>query len=293
MPPDTDTKTDETKNDKPEGQQQPPAGDKPEVITSNNGSVLNFTTTSINSLKQEQRRKGRDGLLKELGFSSADELKTLLDNAKKVLKANGAQQPSKPQSNGNGHGNKDRDRRPNGNGAQRPQNGRREEPTGGDADELRERLARLSREKAQSDRKAKNAALERDAVEARSKLEVAAIRVGITEVDFAVELLRKHVQGLDDKQRNAFDENAWFKKLREEKPFLAGERTALANTSPTDKTEAKPPPAQDGQKSADDGAKKPVDATKLSKAEYDKLLTELNLSSPSSGVVGRGAPPLG
>lgn len=97
-------------------------------------------------------------------------------------------------------------------------------------EDAQRQLAEERRARQLAERKRKQIEDEAEARKGRHQLEKTAIRKGVQDVDFAVHLLEQHVAGLPDAEAEKFDEDAFFTKLKEDRPYLFGVTTVAANT---------------------------------------------------------------
>lgn len=175
-------------------------------------------------------------------------------------------------------------------------------PTGNDrafrrAEKERERaleeVRRLNRARATEEKRRKDAERRVQAMEAEMTLRTAAVRAGVQDVDYALELLRRKINGKSADELKTFSEDEFFaKELRSSHPYLYGVTEIPANTSsqvapkdapkppaPTGKPTQMPAPAPTGN-----GGGSMVDARKLSSQEYSELLQRYGIRNPSLGV---------
>ncbi len=140
---------------------------------------------------------------------------------------------------------------------------------------------RLNRSVTHAQRKRVAAEQALAAQEAETALRVAAARAGVRDVDYSLTILRRKMEAMTEEDLHTFDEDQFFSQtLREEHPFLFGveERPATTGTHG-----AAPTPATTR---ASDGAPLPpgsVDAKKLTREEYDRMLRERGLLNPAVG----------
>jgi hypothetical protein len=69
-----------------------------------------------------------------------------------------------------------------------------------------------------------------DAKEAEMSLREELYRAGVHDVDYALRLLTRQLEGKNEEEIGAFDRNAFYTGLRKEKPYLFGETVAPATT---------------------------------------------------------------
>lgn len=144
----------------------------------------------------------------------------------------------------------------------------------------------------------KRLALQRelDDTKVRNALMLAAVKNGVKDPDYAVELCRRHYEALpNEAQQATFDENAFFAtELRKTHPYLYGVEERPANTSPGsepgERGAAPKPAGKDQTPPPNPNGKK--DARQMSHTEYQKELETRGLMMPSSGIVsGLGGSP--
>ena len=150
-----------------------------------------------------------------------------------------------------------------------------------------EERKRINRQRANEERRRKDAERLLEAERAEGKLRVAAVRAGVHEVDFAIHLLRKEISGKDATELEGFDEDKFFREeLRKRAPYLYEVETRPADTSTQeDVTEGKgePKPGPRGAAPAN-GENGPVDVRKLSQEEYQEYLRKRGLLTGQFGM---------
>lgn len=142
---------------------------------------------------------------------------------------------------------------------------------------------RLNRSITHAERKRRAAEEGLAAQQAETALRVAAARHGVRDVDYALTLLRREMEDMDEEALAGFDEDAYFReRLRDNHPFLyVAEAPATTGTSggaPRPSTHHTA--AEGGAPPLPPGA---VDAKKLSRDDYDRLLRERGLLNPAVG----------
>jgi len=229
------------------------------------GAVLTIPQSAMARIKRDERERGRkaaraemEAKAKELGFESVEDMMTAAAKKKPVKKIQRREAP--------------------------PADPPSTEPTrGADLEELR----RVNRARAREEAKRKAAEQRAEALEVEMELRTAAARCGISDIDYAVELLRRDVRKKSPDELKSYDETAFFKGLAKTHPYLFNAQQAPAHSDPTppgtkpDGDGAPPKPA-----AGDDPAPAPklVDARKMSREEYDKLLKDLKIKNPALGV---------
>ncbi len=140
-----------------------------------------------------------------------------------------------------------------------------------------ERKARLGEE-----RKRKDLQRQLEENEVDGALRKAAYAAGITrddDVDFAVHKIRRELSAMSDDQLQAFDEKVWFTKLKETRPYLAGETVQPATTGTG--TGAAPPAPKPAVAQGQAGQDLQVDAKKLDPKGFAELLRKRGMTPPS------------
>ncbi len=123
-----------------------------------------------------------------------------------------------------------------------------------------------------------------DAKDAEMALRETAVSCGVRDVDYAIRLLTRHLDGQTEEQLQNFDERKFFEGLRNEKPYLFGEittpvTTGTAGAAPTGG--GAPPPARPGQTAAGAAAAAQVDARKMTREQFAERLAKMGLNPPS------------
>jgi hypothetical protein len=196
---------------------------EPQTPTIAGGKNVVLPSASFAKLKQEQRERGKREAITELeskfkaaGFGSLDEAIAAMAEARKapapkaapVAKAEPVEsvEETTPVAK-TGNANADR------------------------------QLARLAREREQfakrfSQEQAQRRKLQRtlEAKEAEFALRETAVSNGVKDVDYALRLLTRELEGKDEAALAAFDEGKFFSNLRAERPYLFGETVVNANT---------------------------------------------------------------
>lgn len=282
----------------PEGGAQPVAAPQPAAggsevdgVTRTEGGFL-VRSEAFKRLKTKEREKGKAAALEvfaqEQGFDTVEAMQ-------EALKKRGASPGRRNRRS------RRRNRRsvdgstptPEGGAVPANQNGQEgaaAQPSA-EAQEIRKEIRRLERRLEASEgkntnlasraRKADNATRrlrqERDALEAEMIVREAAAHVGIQNVDYALHLLTKHLEGKPEEDLEGFDEVKYFKGLRDDHSYLFGETTKPATTG--NGAGAAPPTPTPGaaQQGAAQGGQ--VDARKMSREEYQKHLASRGLNT--------------
>jgi hypothetical protein len=151
-------------------------------------------------------------------------------------------------------------------------------------DRALEEVRKANRSRAAEEKRRKDAEKRVASMEAEMSLRTAAVRAGVRDVDYALELLRRKIQGKSPEELRAFNEEEFFaKELRGSAPYLYGVTDSPVNTQTA--ATAAPPPAKgvpSTMPAPQPGAQQnghgdPVDARRLSGEEYSKLLSKLGV----------------
>jgi hypothetical protein len=121
-----------------------------------------------------------------------------------------------------------------------------------------------------------------DAKDAEMALRESAVACGVRDVDYAVRLLTRHLEGRSQEEMTGFDERKFFDGLRAERPYLFGETTVPANTGTAGQSATTPggTPAPKNQTPAINNAGK-FDARNMTKEQIAARLRQLGIQSPS------------
>jgi hypothetical protein len=125
-----------------------------------------------------------------------------------------------------------------------------------------------------------------DASQAKAELEKAAIQCGVKDVDYAVALLLRNLEGKDETALSAFDESKFFEGLRGSHPYLFGEAVKPATTGTAGGTP--PPTPKPGQVAgataqASNGAPDPMakdehGRVKMTPQQFNEMLRKRGLN---------------
>jgi hypothetical protein len=133
-----------------------------------------------------------------------------------------------------------------------------------------QQMEQAKRRGAHEEKKRRELQRQLDANEARSSLEKLAIRRGVQEVDFAMHLLQRELEGKTEKDLADFDEGVFFDRLRESRPYLFGEVVRPATTGTgAGNAPSVPKPGQVAQTVATSGQ---IDARKMPSLDFHALL---------------------
>lgn len=144
----------------------------------------------------------------------------------------------------------------------------------------RERLAREQERKARvkAERSHKELEAEFHALQAEKAIREVAIMAGVKDVDYAVALLQRSIQGKTAEELKSFDEGKFFEELREKQPYLFGETVRPATTGTGGKEPPAPRPGTVHQSSAANGQ---ADVKKMDRQQFEAHLQKLGLRPPS------------
>ncbi len=243
------------------------------------GKVQVLHPSAYKRLKDEARAKGEkaalDKLAKDHGFNSIEEMQA-------ALRTRQTTSQRQDMTNKNRHnGQQRRDPGP------APQNlshkaaaawEKERQKILGDLEKVKLENASMSR---------RNRQLKRQLEDTRLDMQLGrmATRVGVREVDFAVDQLKKHVDTLSEEEANVFSETdceKFFTGLRESKPYLFGEVTKGATTGTTGAAAPQSgngtPPAPKPADVNERGKTEPIDAMKLKPEEFRALLRKKGIN---------------
>lgn len=295
MPPEDDTKNAAPEAEKPEAAPEKPEAEKPEAARAeapagdDEGKVLQIPTKAMKGIKDTERERGRTLAMQELndrakalGFDSWEALEKAAAASKAAADKAAAEQAAAEKAKAATPPEPPVEAKPASEAAPS------DKPAKPKSRELRKELRQANAEKRklaaeQAAEREKREALEHQmtVLQAEHGLRLAAVASGVTDVDYALHVLRSTLEGKSDAELEAFDEAAFFKTtLRDSHPFLYGVESRPANTSAV----ADPPAAPKSGASASAPANE-TDARKLSREEFDKRLRSLGLSPPLIGMV--------
>lgn len=247
------------------------------LATTGNGKNFIVPRDAFKRAKDEAREKGRkealDSLVRELGLSSLDEFKGLLQGVKGANSGKAKQQEKSRDRDDEGHKEDRRQLKP---------------PTaekGNNPDKLyreREKWQRtyetMNQKLSHESRQRKNLEQALEAKDAEMALMSAAFSAGIRDdicVDVAIRALTKHVENLSEQDQAKFDEKKFFEGLREAYPQLFGEVVRPANTGVGG---SHPSPPKPGAMARTEAANTQKDARKMSSSEFQEHLRSRGLN---------------
>jgi len=233
---------------------------------------------AIGKLKEEHRQRGKREAMTELeakfkaaGFSSLDDALAAMAAARNPPPAKAAQ----PAKQVKAPVVEEMDEDVQATTAAQPSSG---------ADYTKQ-LQRLQRER---ERLAKQFATEQaqrrklqrtlEAKEAEFAIRETAVGKGVKDVDYAVRLIQRELEGKDERALAAFDEGKFFDTLRSTHPYLFGETVVPANTGTG--VGAAPAAPKAGTVQAAQGAAGKVDVRTMKPDEYRNYLRMRGLYAP-------------
>ena len=121
-------------------------------------------------------------------------------------------------------------------------------------------------------------------LETREKLSHAAIRAGVQDVDYAIELMKRQLRGKSQEELANFSEDKFFAEtLKASHPYLYQVQQRPAQTAPsqTSRNPPAPGPKQVQQTKSNEEQDK-RDARKMTRDDYLKTLKQYGLTDPST-----------
>jgi len=245
------------------------------------GKIQVLTQSAYKRMKDEARERGRreaaESLARDLGFDSVEEMREAALRAK----ANG---------NGKRNGKREEDleeeieAKPDDKEKAKPEKPEDKRDNGRDSRRWESKLAAAQQEREVLNRRLaaevklrKDLQRELDAKDAEMSLREAAVAAGVKDVDYAVRLLTRKLDGQDEAALKDFDESKFFTGLKDSHPYLFGEMIRPATTGTGVGTApSAPKPGAAAQDQAKSGA---VDVRKMSKEEFNAHLAKRGLST--------------
>ena len=262
---------------KPAGQQQPHG-------QQGQGKNLVIAQSTMGRIKKEERDRGAKQALTEAakahGFDSIEEMQAFLAGrqsaAPKPAPQGGGQgqQQQKKQTGDGGGGHRDPGPAPDGM-SRRAQAAWEKERTKLVAD-----VEAAKRTAAVNDKRYRQERQKNESLQTEMQLRESAIASGINDVDYAVRLLNRHVEGKSEEELKDFDESKFFTGLREQKPYLFGEVVKPATTGTAGGTV--PPAPKPGAAAATAAKNGQIDARTMSQQEYQEHLRKRGLNPDSA-----------
>lgn len=282
----------------PVGEAPAPAQDAPVEPESDSSpeepKQISMPTATVARLKREAGQKANAKLLKQLGFKSVEDLNAALTAKRKgkpkAPRSRGARpaphRPAKPVSLPEDTSTMNIEPE----AALTAESPRQINRITKERDRLIDEKRRLNRARAHEEKRRKLVERERDSLSAEHKLRIAAVQAGVKDVDYAITLLRRQLEGKSEEEYELFDENAFFaKELRKSHPYLYQTHEAPADTGAEtregnrDQSAAAPTPASKIN-NPDAGTHQPIDPTKMTTEQYQNTLKRLGLTDPGAGM---------
>lgn len=249
------------------------AGD-PALPTIAGGKNVILPQASMAKLKEEQRQRGKREAMTELeakfkaaGFSSIDDAIAAMAAAKNApAKAAPKAAPAKAvveeveedveaQTTAQPQGGSDYTKQ---------------------LQKLQRERERLAKQFAQEQAQRRKLQRTLEAKEAEFALRETAVGKGVRDVDYALRLIQRELEGKDEKALAAFDEGKFFDTLRQSHPYLFGETVVPATTGTG--VGAAPAAPKAGNVQAAQGAAGKMDARQMSQDEFQKLMRSRGFS---------------
>jgi hypothetical protein len=219
------------------------------------GQVQVLSSTAYKRLKSEARERGRREMLKELGFSSMEEAKAAFERGKQIAQQPAQQQAQQSMPIAPQDGNA---------GAQQAQQQNSAE---------RQKYLHDYEREAEKNRQLQE---QLDARDAEMILRETAVRMGISDIDYAMTLLNRKIDSMTDTELKSFDENVFFESLKKDRPYLFRETTRPANTGVGGGNA--PAPIAPGTAQAVVSANGRIDARKLTPQQFQELMAARGLN---------------
>ena len=249
------------------------------ITTVGGGKNVVLPSSSFAKLKEEQRQRGKREAITELeskfkaaGFGSLDEAIAAMAEARRAPAPKAAPVAKAEQVEGveeqipvakTGNANADR------------------------------QLARLAREREQfakrfAQEQSQRRKLQRtlEAKEAEFALRETAVSKGVKDVDYALRLLTRELEGKDEASLASFDEAKFFDSLRAERPYLFGETVVNATTGTG--VGGAPVAPKAGTVQQAQGAAGKIDARAMRGEDFAQLLRQRGFSSLIYALGGHG-----
>jgi predicted secreted protein len=233
------------------------------------GKVMEIPSAKLGQIKQEQRERGKreamaalEAQFKAFGFSSADEA---LAAAAAARSGGNTQQKSQQETA----------QAPSANAQQaQARNSKRE------MEKLQRERQEYQKRYAQEQAQRRRLQRQLEAKDAEMALRESAVVKGVKDVDYALRLLQRDLEGKTESELSAYDEGSFFDKLRGSHPYLFGETVVPASTGTG--TNGAPPAPKAGTVQQAQGQAGNFDARTVSKEEFQKLLRQRGLNLAAS-----------
>lgn len=240
--------------------------------------TLTIPTHVMKRIKDEERTKGKEEALQSIvtaaGFSSQADLVAVLAKLKNSPAS--MPEPSRTQPKPTPNSDRKDEAEMTAEELRQSKNARREEGR------FQRQVERLMRERdtaiqkaSTNDRRVRELQSALDAKEAEAFLREIAVSEGVKDIDYAMKLYSREVNGKSEEELAKIDERAFFQGLKKSKPYLFGEIVELATTGTGS---GGPPAPKPGPVIKETAQNEIVDARKLSPKEYNELLKKRGLS---------------
>lgn len=265
-----------------------PSADTP--IPKPASKVLTIPTARMGEIKKAERERGRldvqrqyDDTAKKLGYDSHDDLMAALQeqHTQGTLSRREAEPADYDTDT-------DVASAPDAPTPRRSRGARQRTP---DHEKLLTERRKLNQARAHDKQQRDALKEEMNAQQAEHELRFAAVRAGIGEeadVDFAVNCLRREIKDKTADDLHDFSPEEYFgKKLRKARPYLYGETTREATSSPPPAetgSNGGPPAPFDKNVQTSGGTATVIDAKTLSVQDYEALLRKQGYNLPSVGM---------
>ena len=266
-----------------------PASDTAPAATVGGGKNVVLPSHAVGKLKSEARERGRREAMSELesqakaaGFES---LQAMFSTTAALLKGNQQQKPqqqAKPSQQPTRKPEMQREAREDRNRNHQPQGGR----SGKDQQRYerqleRERKAREEERRIRlaEEKRRKNLERSKEALEAEMHLREQAIMSGCKDVDYAVTLLKRSIEGKSEAELQGFNEVEFFDSLREKSPYLFGEVVRPVTTG-TGAASREPMAPKAGQVTKTTATGAQTDTRKMNDSEFREHLRKRGLDMP-------------
>jgi hypothetical protein len=278
---DTDDPSDDTGNGPKEPDTQPTDAPAQVVAEEPTGDheekVQQVKHSDFKRIKEEARAKGRreaagdlDDAVKAAGFSSlADALKEI-GKIRTIMSETVKEPAPKPAETP----------QPKGTPMPKPQPKNEDDKARLETMKLQEERAKMRKQWRLEERRRRELQSQLDAKEAEMGLREELYRAGVTDVDYALRLLTRQLEGKSEQEMAAFKRAEFYDGLKKEKPYLFGEKVvpATTGTNGAKADGATPQPPAPGDVAVGEAQKTQFDARTAKPQDIQKRLRELNLN---------------
>lgn len=247
----------------------------PALPTIAGGKNVILPQASMAKLKAEQREKGKreamselDAKVKAAGFSSVEDMIAAISAAKSAPAKAAAKAPPAPTVVAEDTENEE---------ALTTAQSQGSSDYTKQLQKLQRERERLAKQFAQEQAQRRKLQRTLEAKEAEFALRETAVGKGVRDVDYALRLIQRELEGKDEKGLAAFDEAKFFDGLRQSHPYLFGETVVPATTGTG--VGAAPSAPKAGNVQAAQGAAGKMDARQMSQDEFQKLMRARGFSA--------------